>query len=100
MVAGDAAPLTSLGRLFEMRRERSHVSIAICNGTGHFPMLESPEALSVALRRFIAGLRRQTHVSHGTWAYRPDCVWTAPDEPEAASAEEAHDAMAQMALHW
>ena len=68
------------------------MSIAVCNGAGHFPMLEAPEALSVALRRFVGGLRRRTHVSDGTWAYRPDCVWTDPEAPEMADAGQAREA--------
>ena len=100
VVAGDADPLTSLGRVCDLRRERSQVSIAVCNGAGHFPMLEAPEALSVALRRFVGGLRRRTHVSDGTWAYRPDCVWTDPEAPEMADAGQAREAMEQLARDW
>ncbi len=82
IVAGDVAPLTSLARVCELRRDRAQVSIAVCNGAGHFPMLEAPVAFDAALRRFLAHLHRDTHAALGAWSYRPDCVWPAGSETE------------------
>ncbi len=102
IVAGDAAPLTSLARVCELRRERAQLAIAVCNGAGHFPMLEAPTAFEAALRRFLADLRRHTQSAPGAWSYRPECIW--PREPQVqpetrASADSART-LAEFAPTW
>ena len=63
LVSGDHAPFTSLSRLATLAQRLHQGNLCVLDQVGHLPMLEAPDRMSEALRRFAVtcpGRRRHT----------------------------------------
>ena len=96
LISGDHAPFTSLPRLATLAQRLRQGSLCVLDQVGHLPMLEAPDRLSEALRRFAASCPgRRHHMAPGAWNHRMECAWpetalraflAAPAEPAAPAA--------------